>query len=59
MRLHFSGTKGYVEEKSRAHSGHSAFTVEREGFRLLCDFGQNRKGPQNMEYEMCTHDRKR
>ncbi len=44
MRLHFSGTRGYVEEKSRAHSGHSAFTVEREGFRLLCDFGQNRKG---------------
>jgi ribonuclease BN (tRNA processing enzyme) len=44
MRLHFYGTKGYVEEKSRAHSGHSAFTVESEGFRLLCDFGQNRKG---------------
>jgi len=44
MRLHFFGTKGYVEEKSRAHSGHSAFTVETEGFRLLCDFGQNRKG---------------
>ena len=44
MRLHFYGTKGYVEESSRAHSGHSAFTVEAEGFRLLCDFGQNRKG---------------
>jgi ribonuclease BN (tRNA processing enzyme) len=44
MRLRFFGTKGYVEEKSRAHSGHSAFTVETEGFRLLCDFGQNRKG---------------
>ena len=44
MRLHFYGTRGYVEEKSRAHSGHSAFTVEAEGFRLLCDFGQNRKG---------------
>ena len=44
MRLHFYGTKGYVKEKSRAHSGHSAFTVEAEGFRLLCDFGQNRKG---------------
>jgi ribonuclease BN (tRNA processing enzyme) len=44
MRLHFYGTKGYVEEKSRAHSGHSAFTVEAERFRLLCDFGQNRKG---------------
>ena len=44
MRLHFYGTKGYVEERSRAHSGHSAFTVEASGFRLLCDFGQNRKG---------------
>ena len=44
MRLRFFGTKGYVEEKSRAHSGHSAFTIETEGFRLLCDFGQNRKG---------------
>ncbi len=44
MRLHFYGTRGYVEETSRAHSGHSAFTVETEGFRLLCDFGQNRKG---------------
>ncbi len=44
MRLHFYGTKGYVEEKSRAHSGHSAFTIETEGFRLLCDFGQNRRG---------------
>lgn len=44
MRLRFYGTKGYVEEESRAHSGHSAFTVEAEGFRLLCDFGQNRKG---------------
>ena len=44
MRLHFYGTKGYVEESSRAHSGHSAFTIEAEGFRLLCDFGQNRKG---------------
>jgi ribonuclease BN (tRNA processing enzyme) len=44
MRLHFYGTKGYVEESSRAHSGHSAFTIEAMGFRLLCDFGQNRKG---------------
>jgi ribonuclease BN (tRNA processing enzyme) len=44
MRLHFYGTKGYVEESSHAHSGHSAFTIEAEGFRLLCDFGQNRKG---------------
>jgi len=44
MRLRFYGTKGYVEESSRAHAGHSAFTIEAEGFRLLCDFGQNRKG---------------
>jgi ribonuclease BN (tRNA processing enzyme) len=44
MRLHFHGTKGYVEAKSRSHSGHSAFTVESGGFRLLCDYGQNRKG---------------
>lgn len=43
MRLHFYGTKGYVEEKNRAHSGHSAFTIEAGGFRLLCDFGLNRK----------------
>jgi ribonuclease BN (tRNA processing enzyme) len=44
MKLHFYGTKGYVEESSRAHSGHSAFTIESDGFRLLCDFGENRKG---------------
>jgi ribonuclease BN (tRNA processing enzyme) len=44
MFLHFYGTKGYVEEESQAHSGHSAFVIESEGFRLLCDFGQNRKG---------------
>ena len=44
VRLRFYGTKGYVEERSRAHSGHSAFTIEAEGFLLLCDFGQNRKG---------------
>lgn len=44
MRLRFFGTKGYVESKSRSHSGHSAFTVEAAGFRLLCDFGENRKG---------------
>lgn len=44
MRLHFYGTKGYVEESSPAHSGHSAFTIESDGFRLLCDFGENRKG---------------
>jgi ribonuclease BN (tRNA processing enzyme) len=44
MRLHFYGTKGYVEESSPAHAGHSAFVLESGGFRLLCDFGQNRKG---------------
>jgi ribonuclease BN (tRNA processing enzyme) len=44
VRFHFYGTKGYVEESSRAHSGHSAFTIEEKGFRLLCDFGENRKG---------------
>ena len=44
MRLHFYGTKGYVDESSPEHSGHSAFTVEAEGFRLLCDFGENRRG---------------
>jgi ribonuclease BN (tRNA processing enzyme) len=44
MRLQFYGTKGYVEESSRAHAGHSAFVLEEVGFRLLCDFGQNRKG---------------
>jgi ribonuclease BN (tRNA processing enzyme) len=44
VRIHFYGTKGYVEERSRAHSGHSAFTLESDGFRLLCDFGANRKG---------------
>jgi len=44
VRLQFYGTKGYVEESSRAHAGHSAFVVEAEGFRLLCDFGENRKG---------------
>ena len=44
MRLEFFGTKGYVEESSREHAGHSAFVLEHEGFRLLCDFGENRKG---------------
>ena len=44
MRLQFFGTKGYVEESSRGHAGHSAFVLEEVGFRLLCDFGQNRKG---------------
>jgi ribonuclease BN (tRNA processing enzyme) len=44
VKLHFHGTKGHVEESSADHSGHSAFTVEAEGFRLLCDFGENRRG---------------
>jgi ribonuclease BN (tRNA processing enzyme) len=44
VRLRFYGTKGYVEESSREHSGHSAFTIEEKRFRLLCDFGQNRRG---------------
>ncbi len=44
MRLRFFGTKGYVEEESEAHRGHSAWTLETGGFRLLCDFGENRKG---------------
>ena len=44
MRLRFYGTKGYVPESSREHAGHSAFVLEAEGFRLLCDFGDNRKG---------------
>ncbi|MEO8350007.1 MAG: MBL fold metallo-hydrolase [Acidobacteriota bacterium] len=44
MRLHFYGTKGYVEASSHSHAGHSAFTIEADGFRLLCDFGENRKG---------------
>ncbi len=44
MKLHFYGTRGYVEESSRAHFGHSAFVLEAKGFRLLCDFGENRKG---------------
>ncbi len=44
MRLHFYGTRGYVEESSKTHAGHSAFVIESGGFRLLCDFGENRKG---------------
>lgn len=44
MRLQFYGTKGYVKETSRQHAGHSAFVLEEDGFRLLCDFGENRKG---------------
>jgi len=44
VRLEFFGTRGCVEESSAAHSGHSAFVLEAKGFRLLCDFGENRKG---------------
>ncbi len=44
MNIRFYGTKGNVAETSKAHSGHSAFVLEDEGFRLLCDFGENRKG---------------
>jgi ribonuclease BN (tRNA processing enzyme) len=44
VRLRFFGTKGYVEESSEAHRGHSAWALETGGFRLLCDFGENRKG---------------
>jgi phosphoribosyl 1,2-cyclic phosphodiesterase len=44
VKLRFYGTKGYVEEASPAHAGHSAFTIESDGFRLLCDFGENRRG---------------
>ncbi len=44
MRLEFFGTRGYVEESSAEHFGHSAFVLEAKGFRLLCDFGENRKG---------------
>ncbi|HET9796185.1 MAG TPA: MBL fold metallo-hydrolase [Thermoanaerobaculia bacterium] len=44
MKLTFFGSRGYVEESSPTHAGHSAFTVETAGFRLLCDFGENRRG---------------
>ncbi len=44
MLLRFFGTKGYVDAASPSHAGHSAFTVEAAGFRLLCDFGENRRG---------------
>src|SRR5215831_1992408 len=44
MRLTFYGTRGYVEEKSRRHRHHSAFVIEQDGFRLLCDFGETNKG---------------
>jgi ribonuclease BN (tRNA processing enzyme) len=44
VRLEFFGTRGFVSESSRFHRGHSAILVEAGGFRLLCDFGQNRNG---------------
>lgn len=44
VHLTFYGTRGYVEESSRTHAGHSAFVLEAKRFRLLCDFGDNRKG---------------
>jgi ribonuclease BN (tRNA processing enzyme) len=44
MKLTFFGSRGYVPESSDSHRGHSAFTVEAEGFRLLCDFGENQAG---------------
>jgi len=44
VNIRFYGTKGYVEESSKAHAGHSAFVLEDGGFRLLCDFGDNRRG---------------
>jgi ribonuclease BN (tRNA processing enzyme) len=44
VRIEFFGTKGFVEESSRFHRGHSAILVEVGGFRLLCDFGANREG---------------
>ena len=44
MRIEFYGTRGFVEESSRAHRGHSAVVLEADGFRLLCDFGVSRRG---------------
>ncbi len=44
MKLTFFGTKGYFGQESPTHAGHSAFTIETRGFRLLCDFGENRRG---------------
>lgn len=44
VKITFYGTRGYVEESSPAHEGHSAFVVEWKRHRLLCDFGENRKG---------------
>jgi phosphoribosyl 1,2-cyclic phosphodiesterase len=44
VKLTFFGSRGYVEESSLSHTGHSAFVIESAGFRLLCDFGENRRG---------------
>jgi ribonuclease BN (tRNA processing enzyme) len=44
MLLTFFGTKGFVDAESVSHRGHSAWTLEVGGFRLLCDDGRNRKG---------------
>jgi ribonuclease BN (tRNA processing enzyme) len=44
MKIRFFGTRGFVEESSPTHRGHSAFTIETEGFRLLCDYGENLRG---------------
>ena len=44
MRITFYGSRGYVEESSPSHTGHSAFTLDAEGFRILVDFGENRRG---------------
>jgi ribonuclease BN (tRNA processing enzyme) len=41
MKIRFFGTRGYVEESSPTHRFHSAFSIETEGFTLLCDFGEN------------------
>lgn len=44
MKITFFGSRGYVAESSTTHRGHSAFVIEEEGFRLLCDFGENHEG---------------
>jgi ribonuclease BN (tRNA processing enzyme) len=44
VEIHFYGTRGYVEEKSRRHRHHAAFVLSWKGFRLLCDFGQTNEG---------------
>ena len=44
MKIRFFGTRGYVEESSPTHRFHSAFSIEAEGFTLLCDFGENQAG---------------